>query len=384
MGRKALYLVCGVVKLRDKPGYRRKQQSEYGTGRNAECNELAVGVHRLLVLPRSEQISDHDADGRTHCKEHDVKQVGNGIANVGRSDDGKSPRGDALSEKRHSRRPHDLVHKQRQTLLCDLQCESGRKLQSPVHSLEERGLFGVSVRPRCNERKLHKSGDDRRKRSTLNAHRRSAELSEYEDVVKDEVCHDSSNACDHGAHRLPRLSEGRCVHLRHRKGRKPPHYHIGILLTVAKRQLKVSGAAALVQEQVDDRLVKGAYHEKSKRKHGGGDVYLEAENAAYTVVVALSGKLCGEYSRSRQSTEYCEVIYEYHLVCDRNAGHLLGAESADHQVVEHRHELRYSVLHHDRYCYCKRHFVKLLCSDKRSDFHLVSDFRKFCGIVMIY
>ena len=139
-----------------------------------------------------------------------------------------------------------------------------------------------------------------------------------------------------------------------------------------------------LQEQVDDRLVKGAYHEKSKRKHGGGDVYLEAENAAYTVVVALSGKLCGEYSRSRQSTEYCEVIYEYHLVCDRNAGHLLGAESADHQVVEHRHELRYSVLYHDRYCYCKRHFVKLLCSDKRSDFHLVSDFRKFCGIVMIY
>ena len=63
-------------------------------------------------------------------------------------------------------------------------------------------------------------------------------------------------------------------------------------------------------------------------------------------------------ARARKSAEYAEHEYEYELIDDCNARHLLRADKSDHDIIQKRHEVGYYILNEDRNHYGKKPAVK--------------------------
>ena len=57
------------------------------------------------------------------------------------------------------------------------------------------------------------------------------------------------------------------------------------------------------------------------------------------------------------------IIHKDQLIDDGNAGHLLRADAADHDIIQQADEVCDAVLDHDGDCNGERHFIKRRISD---------------------
>lgn len=90
---------------------------------------------------------------------------------------------------------------------------------------------------------------------------------------------------------------------------------------------------------------------------------LEAECLPHAVPVALAVILRAENARAGHRAENGKVEHENELIDNGNAGHLLRADAADHDVVQQADEVRDAVLDHDGDRNGKRHFIEHRIAD---------------------
>ena len=68
-------------------------------------------------------------------------------------------------------------------------------------------------------------------------------------------------------------------------------------------------------------------------------------------------------SRTGNPSENAEIIHKDQLIDDGNAGHLLRADAADHDIIQQADEVCDAVLDHDGDCNGERHFIERRISD---------------------
>ena len=61
--RELLYMIGGIVNLRDQRSEQRHYNADYGAQRDRESDELSVLIDGLLKLTRAEELADDDGDG---------------------------------------------------------------------------------------------------------------------------------------------------------------------------------------------------------------------------------------------------------------------------------------------------------------------------------
>ena len=90
---------------------------------------------------------------------------------------------------------------------------------------------------------------------------------------------------------------------------------------------------------------------------------LEAEGIADTRCIAASAILRSKNTGAGNTAEDAEIIDKQELVDDGDTGHLVGADPADHDIVEEAYKVGDAALYHDGDSNCQNHMVKSRCSD---------------------
>ena len=189
-------------------------------------------------------------------------------------------------------------------------------------------------------------------------------MREDEQKIEQAVRAHRKEAHDHGREGIPGLSHGIRKHLREREGQQPEEHHEQILLRVVHGQREVALIFPVVQEEVDQRLLKQHKDRRADREDQHRQDRLEPQGIAYAVLILLAVILRGEYADAAESPEDREGENKQDLIHDGNAGHLLGAEAPHHDVIEHADQIRDEVLQHDGQGDGERGFIKRLVADE--------------------
>ena len=242
-------------------------------------------------------------------------------------------------------------------------------MQRAVNADDKAAAPTVQVRPADHDRALDKTRNHRGDRRADHAHRREAQLAEDEDVVEHQIDEDRRDARLHGQQRLARFAQRARVDLTDGKGQHLQQHHAQIALRVRERRLQIQRLLPLVQKQTDQRFAPAEEDQRKERKSADGDEQLRAEGVAHAFVVALAVELRREDPRAGEPAEDAEVEHEQQLVDDRHTGHRLGADLADHDIVEQTDEIGYQVLNKDRHKHGKELAVKRAVADESAKFH---------------
>ena len=97
--------------------------------------------------------------------------------------------------------------------------------------------------------------------------------------------------------------------------------------------------------------------------------YLEPETVTDAFRVALAVELRGKDTYSRSRSEDDEVEDEYELIGDRDTRYRVGADAADHEIIQKINEIGQAVLEHHRNCDAQYFGIEFLSAQSRSDIH---------------
>ena len=151
--------VGGVVEHREKRRQEEQDEPDGGAGCNGKCDQLRVGILGLIKLACAQELADHDGDGRAHCDEDDIEEVGDRRRDVDPGHRVKAAAGVGLVQKSHAHRPQDLIGHQRESLDCYLAGEGAGNPEGAVHALGKCHSDRVKVRPEDDDAGLHETAD---------------------------------------------------------------------------------------------------------------------------------------------------------------------------------------------------------------------------------
>ena len=81
-------------------------------------------------------------------------------------------------------------------------------------------------------------------------------------------------------------------------------------------------------------------------------------------MILLPKVLCRKNTRSGHPSENTQIIDKNQLIHNGSPRHLLRADPPDHNIIQQTHEIRDSILDHDRNSHSQNHHIKLPVTDK--------------------
>ena len=211
---------------------------------------------------------------------------------------------------------------------------------------------------------LYDTADDGCNSSTGNAELGSAEFTENQDVVEAKVHEYRRQTGYHRNARLAAFAERARVNLFDAERNQTDQHDRQIFTAVAQNGIhRLQRTALFVQVKLHQRVAEAEQHGNPEKHDEARDVNLVAERVAYALVVSFAIELRPVDARARQGSEDAQIDDEQQLVHDGNAGHRLGADPSDHQIIEQADEVGDAVLDHDRHRDRQRFFVKFSVSD---------------------
>ena len=242
-------------------------------------------------------------------------------------------------------------------------------MKAAVCANDEAALCLVLMSPDNNDKALNNTGDNGGDSCADNTHSGHAELAVNENVVQAEVYENCGDTCLHGQHGLAGLLKGACIALADSKGQQTEEHYGEVLAAVSKGGGKVKSFFAFVEEEVYKLRAKEYESQHKQCRNRNRYDYLDAEGVAYTFLVALTVILGGEDTCTGNSTEDAKVEDEQQLVDYSNAGHGLGAQAANHDVVYKADKVGDNVLNEYRDSYGHYLLVKCLVADEFFQYH---------------
>lgn len=219
------------------------------------------------------------------------------------------------------------------------------------------------MRPEHDDTRLDKARNDRGDSRARGPEPREAEIAEDQQGVEAEIHHNGHDARNHGHDGLARLAQRAGIALRQRKRDKADEHDEQIFLCIAEAGRDLLRGAVTLEVQEDQVLAEQQENARAEHRKGRADEQLEAERLPHAVPVALAVILRTENARAGHRTEDGEVKHKDQLIDDGNAGHLLRADAADHNIIQQADEVCDAVLDHDGDCNGERHFIERRISD---------------------
>ena len=358
------YFLADVVQ----PGYQRGGENHAHADNDVnhfgQEDQLPVHVPGLFHLARAQALSHHDGYGAAHAHHDDAEQVPGGAVDVQRCHGVQSAGGVELGDKGHTQGPENLVDQQGRRRAKDLHGQGTRHIQALVSARKERIFICMPVGVTGYDQQFHIPGDDRRDGSALYAHGWSAQMTEDQDPVAEQVGQDGT---DSGKHRRPGFAgfpQRTGVNLDQREGRQPPQHDVQVVAAAALRQGQVAAVAFTFQEGSNK-----AFPEKQVDQDGRGadqhaEVHLAPESIAHTVRVALAEELGAVDTGAAHAAEHGQDEHQHHLVRDGCGGNGFRAETSDHDVVQQGHKGSDKLLDHDGNQQGDDAFIEGLVADK--------------------
>ena len=187
----------------------------------------------------------------SHGDKDHIQKVAERIGNIESGHNRKTSSGVNLGQRRHSASPEKLIDKNRPALPENRQKYSPRNAYLLIYILQEGELLFPEVR-RCHKKDhFHKTGDHCCKSGTLHSHPRRAQLSEDQDIIKEDIRYDRKNPGNHGQYALTNLSELRGIDLRYGKGKQSGQHDIQIVHGLSDGPVPVNVRAFSLQIEED-------------------------------------------------------------------------------------------------------------------------------------
>ena len=207
----------------------------------------------------------------------------------------------------------------------------------------------MAMGPDHHDAHLHNPGQHRRRGGSNHAQGRRAELAEDKDIVEHQVDTHCGQAGLHRQDGLPGLTQGagidRCDH----KGQQLKQHDIQIVPRMPHRRLQVQTAFAFMEEQPDEGFAGETQHRAEHRQNHKSDEEFDPDGLPDPLPVSLAVELRRQDPGSGHPAQCAEVEDKDELVHNGDAAHGLRPDLADHDVVQHRDEVRNNILDQDRH-----------------------------------
>ena len=219
------------------------------------------------------------------------------------------------------------------------------------------------MRPENDDGGLYDTADNRGNRGTGNPEFRCSEFTENQDVVQAQIHEHRRQTGYHRHTGLAAFTKRSRINLFDSEGNQADQHDGQILSSVPKHRVhRLQRTAFLVEIKLHQRIAEAKQHGNAEKHHKAGDVNLIAERVPYALVVSFSIKLRAVDAGTGKGAEDAQIDDEHQLVHNGDAGHRLGADPADHQVIKQAYEIGDAVLNHDRHRNRKRFSVKFSVS----------------------
>ena len=210
------------------------------------------------------------------------------------------------------------------------------------------GRLLLSVRSQQDQRQLHITGKRGGRGRPDHSQSGEAQLAVDQQPVEHQVYKNSNNARAHGQAIVPGHAKNAHVCVGQRECRQSEEHDVQVFLPLGKRPGQIARTSRIVEESPDQRFGQEGEHRRGQRGKSHAQHEVEAEAGAHAAVVSAAEKLRSEDPRAACPAEQAEVVNEQHLIDDGYAGHGLGAQAADHQVVKQVDKGGYRVLQQKR------------------------------------
>ena len=342
------HLLGGVVNQGEGSGQGCLQRAEQQTRDHGDGDELSVGTANLLFRKGGSQHLPHeDAHGVAQGQNHHIGQIGHGAGNVHGGHHIQTAGGIALVQDGHARGPQEFIDEQGHTLYRDAGQQLSRNVGRAVHTPDEGIALRVQVGPARYQEKLHKPGDHRGQRRALHAHRRRAEVTEDQHIVKEEIHEHRRDAAHHGNHGLPGFPEGAGVSAAQGEGQKAPDGDAQVAEAVVHGARRGERIALSAQVQPDELPAAQQKDGDAQDGENQGDEQLEPDGVADAPVIPGAVKLGCEDARAGAGPEDAQIKDKRQPVDNGDAAHGNGAHPAHHNVVEQGYKVCNAVLDDD-------------------------------------
>ena len=209
-------------------------------------------------------------------------------------------------------------------------------------------ILRVRVGEHQDDHKLHDTGQDRGPGRAHHPQPRRAEAAVDQDPVADEVHQHGRDARAHGEGGAGGLPQGGGVGLGQGPHGQADQRHGQIRPGALERQHQIPLLAPLMEEEGEEGFVEEVQGQHAQNGQEPHQPELEPEHVLHAGQVPLAVELGPVDARAAEAAEHTQVEHEDQLVADGHAGHLLRADAAHHEIVQHVHEAGDTVLNHHR------------------------------------
>ena len=344
-------LITRIVDFREEAAGYEKTCADPHTDQYGKDGQLDGFFFCAFYVSRAEDLPEDDGDGIAHGNEGNIEHIVECLGNIVRRHGRQPAHRVTLREHGHTAGPERFIHKKRKCFDCDPPGQRSRHLEQPPPCADDEPVAsGIPVRPSGNIDQFHKAGQDCGRRSAGHAKRRRADLSVDQDIIAGQIDRHSEQPGFHRDNGLAGVSECCRISLRQRERQHSDIHHREVILCIGKCRLNISSAAVFREIVRDQAVAEQQKDHCAERCQQERQDHLHAEGVTHAFRIIFPVKLCSKDAYAGEAAEDAQVENEHELVEDGDAGHGICAETADHDIVEHVHEIRDALLDHDGNC----------------------------------
>ena len=183
-------------------------------------------------------------------------------------------------------------------------------------------------------------------------------------VIKQQIHTDCHNSCFHWKNSLSALSQSTGINLYHHKRRQSQQHNIQILFSIIQRICNLLRSTLSLKIHTDQILSNSQKQQNRPDCQDHSHPELIPECLPHTLMILLPKVLCRKNTRSGHPSENTQIIDKNQLIHNGSPRHLLRTDPPDHNIIQQTHEIRDSILDHDRNSHSQNHHIKLPVTDK--------------------
>ena len=211
---------------------------------------------------------------------------------------------------------------------------------------------------------LHITGQYSCDRRTSHTQSREEKYTIDQQIIKQQIHTDCHNPGFHWQNSLSALSQSTGINLHHHKRRQSQQHNIQILLSILKRICDLLRSTLSLEIHTDQILSNSQKQQNRPNRQNHSHPELIPKRLSHTLIILLSKVLCSKNTRSGYPSENTQIIDKNQLIHNGSPRHLLRTNPPDHNIIQQTHEIRDSILNHDRNSHSQNHHIKLPVTDK--------------------
>jgi len=330
-----------------------------GEGHQLICMILGLGGFVC-----AQGLADDDRCGGAHGHEGYAEKIVYGAGNIGGGHHVQAAHGVNLVEHGHAHGPEQFIYQQGRALDGDIAHDGTGDAQRAEKTGGEGMFLCVGMGIDQNNHQLHIAGEDGGICRAGHAQAGEAELAVNQQVIEHQVDQYGDDACIHGQRGFTGFAQGTCIALCNGEGNQSQQHDAQILHGKIQGTLHAHRVGSIGEVQGNQLRTGGEEQDDGGNAYCDGQNELIARGCAHALHIACTVVLGGKDARTGYCSEYGQVEYEDQLVGNGNAGHLVRADAADHQIIQQIYKIRNGVLNNDRYHNGHNHGIKLAASDQ--------------------